>query len=206
MLTKRALIGITLLVCAVLSLPAAAQEVLTADPLEDPMIQESYEHFIAGDIDASLKSANAALALNPSSAIAYNNICIAYIRLGDYPEAIAACNKALEIAPVYPRAYANLRWAYDEAVKFSPTVEVYLGLSVLNYWDEDMDASIEASRQVIALDPDNALAYNNICAAHASRGEWDPAIEACDKALVLDPDLQRARKNLNWAQSGKDGD
>ena len=205
MLTKRALIGITLLGCAVFSLPASAQEVLT-DPPEDALIQESYEHFIAGDMDASLKSANEALALNPSSAIAYNNICSAHIQLGAYLEAIAACRKALEISPVYRRAYHNLRGAYEGAAKLSPTVDVYLGLSECSYWDEDMDASIEASRQVIALDPDNAVAYNNLCAAHAFRGEWDPAIEACNKALVLDPDLERARNNLNWAQSGKDGD
>jgi tetratricopeptide (TPR) repeat protein len=80
---------------------------LTADTLEAPFIQRSFEEFSAGNFELSLQAANDALAANPDSAIAYNNICCAQIRLGAYDEAIEACNRALVLVPDYRLAYAN---------------------------------------------------------------------------------------------------
>jgi tetratricopeptide (TPR) repeat protein len=201
---ERISMGFVLLLCVAFGLPAVAQDAIQADPVAASQIQASFEHFGAGEYELSLQAANEALKLNPNSAIANNNICCAQIHLGAYDEAIAACSRALEIAPSYRLAYGNLGWAYEEAAKNAPSAEVYLGLSVMRYWSGDLDSSLAASRMVLDLEPDNALAYNNICSAHALREEWDPAIEACEKALTLDPELQRARNNLRWAQSGKE--
>jgi tetratricopeptide (TPR) repeat protein len=182
-----------------------AQEAPVASPETAPLIQRSFEHYTAGDFGLSVEAASEALKLDPASAIAYNNICAAQIRRERYDEAIEACNKALEIAPEYALAWGNLRWAYDEAPQKAPSVDVFLGLSVLRYWEGEIEQSLDASRKVLELDPANALAYNNICAAHALRGEWEPAIAACEKALALDPDFERARNNLEWARSERAG-
>ena len=49
--------------------------------------------------------------MKPDYAPAYNNMCSAYNKLGEWDLAIEACRKALQITPDYPRARANLRWA-----------------------------------------------------------------------------------------------
>lgn len=55
-----------------------------------------------------------ALALEPSSAQAYNNICSAYNMLKEWDKAIANCQKALELAPEFALARNNLNWALTE--------------------------------------------------------------------------------------------
>ncbi len=177
----------------------------TADTTAASHIQNSLEHFVAGDYELSRRAANEALKLDPESAVAYNNICCAHIELGAHDQAILACNKALEIAPGFQRAWANLEWAYEEALKQTPTVSAYVNLSVARYWLGKLDKSMEASGKVLQLDPNNALAYNNICSVHAKREEWDRAIEACENSLAINPEYQRAKNNLKWAQSGKQG-
>jgi len=50
------------------------------------------------------------------------------------------------------------------------------------------------------LDPENALAFNNICSAYNKMGQFKQGIEACEKALEISPDYDRAQNNLNWAK------
>jgi tetratricopeptide (TPR) repeat protein len=67
------------------------------------------------------------------------------------------------------------------------------------------DQSIAANARAIALQPDLAEAYNNICAANIKLGRWEAAIASCQRALALKPDLERARKNLMSALQMKAG-
>jgi Flp pilus assembly protein TadD len=41
--------------------------------------------------------------------------------------------------------------------------------------------------QAIQLDPKNAMAYANRCAAHINKGETDLALSDCNQAVQLDP-------------------
>jgi len=185
--------------------PAVAQGTPVVAPETAPLIQASFEQYTAGDFERSLQTASEAARLDPTSAVAYNNICCAQIRLRRYGEAIAACTEALRIEPGYSLAYGNLVWAYGEAADHEPTVETLLGLGALRYWRGDLDGCVAASRRALEIDPASAGAYNNICSVHARREEWDAAIASCEKALTLDPDFTRARNNLNWARAGKAG-
>jgi tetratricopeptide (TPR) repeat protein len=63
--------------------------------------------------------------------------------------------------------------------------------------------SLEAAQGALALQPDPAVAYNNICAAYNQLKQWDKAIEACEKALAIRPNFELARNNLRAAQLGK---
>jgi len=58
-----------------------------------------------------IEAAEKALALNPKSANAYNNICSAYNAMNKWDEAIVACEKALTLEPDMVLAKNNLNWA-----------------------------------------------------------------------------------------------
>jgi tetratricopeptide (TPR) repeat protein len=85
-------------------------------------------------------------------------------------------------------------------------VSNYINLSLSLYNSAKYRESIEMAEKALELEPDNANAYNNICASYCSLKEWDEAINACSKALQIDPDFQRAKNNLQWARSGKSGE
>ena len=71
-------------------------------------INRSLSLYLAGEFRESLLAAEKALANNPTSAIAYNNICAAHLQLREFDDAIAACGAALVIDPDFARAKGNL--------------------------------------------------------------------------------------------------
>jgi tetratricopeptide (TPR) repeat protein len=53
----------------------------------------------------------------------------------------------------------------------------------------------------LQLNPEYALAFNNMCSAHNQLQEWKLAVEACENAIRIDPNFERAENNLTWARS-----
>jgi len=60
--------------------------------------------------------------------------------------------------------------------------------------------AIPLLESVVASDPRNAVAWNNLCAANTMLMSYNIAIQDCTKALAIQPDFQLARNNLAWAQ------
>ena len=82
-----------------------------------------------------------------------------------------------------------------------PTSANYVNLS-LEYYKEGLYLeSIWANQEAIRLQPNNVLAYNNICAAYNAMKDWPDAIKAARNALAIDSTFQLAKNNLNWAMS-----
>lgn len=54
--------------------------------------------------------------------------------------------------------------------------------------------------EVVASDPRNAVAWNNLCAANTMLMSYSIAIQDCAKALAIQPDFQLAHNNLAWTQ------
>ncbi len=52
--------------------------------------------------------------------------------------------------------------------------------------DGRVDDAITHLQSKISSSPNNAEAYNLLCRAHFSMGDWDPGIAACEKAVALD--------------------
>ncbi len=80
-------------------------------------------------------------------------------------------------------------------------VQEHINRSLAAYSAGRYEDAIAAARQALALAPDSADAWNNVCAAYSSLQRWDKGIEACAIALQLRPDYQLARNNLAWATS-----
>jgi tetratricopeptide (TPR) repeat protein len=165
-------------------------------------LTKSVDYYHAGDFEKSLLAAQNALDLvDRNAALAYNNICSAQMRLGAYELAETACNKALMLDPGFERAWNNLAWVYERVSEETPTAGAFLDLSLARYWQGELDQSVSAAQRALELDPNNAIAHNNICAAFAKGGKLDQAIQECEIALMIDPDYERAKHNLEWAHT-----
>lgn len=93
----------------------------------------------------------------------------------------------------------------EQAIKtaeLTPTPENYLNLSLQLYRSDDFKGCIKACEVALALRPDYADAWNNICSAYNAMGRWKEGVAACEKAIALQPDYPLAKNNLNWAKSG----
>ena len=81
---------------------------------ETEYVNLSLQHYQDGEWEKCIEASIGALNFNPSSAVAYNNICSAYVQLKDFDRAILACNKALALRPDFPRARGNLNAAIKQ--------------------------------------------------------------------------------------------
>ncbi|MCC7302161.1 MAG: tetratricopeptide repeat protein [Bacteroidia bacterium] len=91
-----------------------------ASPGIDTYLALSYEFYMAGKYEQSIRAAEEALKFDADSDRAWNNICSGYNALKDWGKAIAAGKKALELNPDNPYARNNLALALaakDSTVK-----------------------------------------------------------------------------------------
>ena len=72
------------------------------------LTSESLALYRAGNFADSLSAAERSLQFEPTSAIAYNNICAGYLALDKRRPAIEACQSALRLAPDFELARNNL--------------------------------------------------------------------------------------------------
>ena len=82
-----------------------------------------------------------------------------------------------------------------------PSPANYVNLSLQYYNEGCYLECIWANQEAIRLQPNNALAYNNICASYNAMKDWPDAIKAAKNALAIDSTFQMAKNNLNWAVS-----
>ncbi|GAB3412607.1 hypothetical protein [Niabella aquatica] len=149
--------------------------------------------------------AEKALALNEKNMMALNAAMAAYQGLALWDDLKKTAAHTLDISPGDSSAIAFLKAAdkKEQAVSVSPiglkTAEDYLNLSLVMYNAGLYEDCIAACKNALALQPDYADAYNNICAAYNMLKEWDKAKEACTKALELNPQQPNAAANLQWA-------
>ncbi len=119
------------------------------------------------------------------------------------PEAIPAT----EVKTTETSAVGNIQSAVEAAkgaTEKAPSYQTFLNLGLVYYQAGDFEKSVAATQKAIDLDPNQAVAYNNIAAAYGAMEKWDVEIAACEKALQLDPNFQLAKNNLAWAKSQKE--
>lgn len=80
--------------------------------------------------------------------------------------------------------------------KDKPTVDHYLELSVLYYQTQRYAECIDAAREALKINPNQAEAWANIAAAYHTLGNLDETIAALREEVRLNPDLRSAKSNL----------
>jgi tetratricopeptide (TPR) repeat protein len=71
----------------------------------------SFQFYQAGMYERSIAASKQALRMNATMPSYFNNLCAAYNGLGDYQDAVIACQNALRIDPAYQLARNNFEFA-----------------------------------------------------------------------------------------------
>lgn len=96
-----------------------------------------------------------------------------------------------------PKTVQQDQKAEKSAVSATENELIEKGLEL--YRQKEYQKSIEFMLKAIEINPNNASAYNNLCAAYNEIKEFEKAIAACNKAISINPDFGLAKNNLNWA-------
>ena len=176
------------------------------------LINASLAAYRAGHFQQSIDAAKQALALDPHSAEAWNNVGAGYGALARWDLALAAEQQALALNPALALAQNNLRWCLLQkntgTSASSPqttqaAVAEAINLSLALNQQGRYTESIAAAQKALTLDPTSAEAWNNIAANQEAMHRWEEAILAAQKALALRPDFQLAKNNLAWSERQK---
>ncbi|HTA27603.1 MAG TPA: hypothetical protein VK809_07440 [Bacteroidia bacterium] len=87
--------------------------------------------------------------------------------------------------------------------KPNPSESEYTTLSLLYFNKGEYEKSIDVCQKILLINPNSALAWNNMCAAYNGLKQWDNAIKAGNKALQIKPDFTLAKNNVNFALAQK---
>jgi Flp pilus assembly protein TadD len=143
-----------------------------------------------------------ALRLAPSSPDSYTYYARYLLSHSRAEEARAFLHSALELSPTDLTARDLLKRAESQTPNEPAiqTPESYLALSLQRYREERYVETIDACKSALALKPNYAEAWNNICAAYNKLGRFEEAAAACEQALRCKPDFELARNNLQYAR------
>jgi tetratricopeptide (TPR) repeat protein len=125
------------------------------------------------------------------------------LETGDLTAAIPQLQEAVRLNPARTAPHELLAQALTQAQNPRQQADNLINLSLARYQQRDFPGTIAAAHQALQLDPNSALAWNNIAAAEASLAHWDAAIAAANRSLQLQPNFQLARNNLAWALGEK---
>ena len=131
---------------------------------------------------------------------------------GDSKEAQACFLQALELAPDFVEAHANLglvldgcgdfagaEACYRNALRLAPErSQVHLNLGTLLAAQDRLDEAQAAYAEAIRCDPNSSAAWSNLGVLYIGRKQELDAEVCLKKALELDPENARARFNLSY--------
>ena len=148
----------------------------------------------------------------PNSAVSAFNTGVRLLKETppNYPEALAAFNKAADIHPTYRVARLNSAICLEKTGQYRQAAEVYQAL-VSDYVEDSnvfmaygnalllsnqTGAAIEQFEKVVTLDDTNLEAKNNLAAAYLRKGEAERSREFVKEVLAVQPDNVPALINL----------
>lgn len=172
-------------------------------------LQRSFQQYQAGRFQEAIVSANAAIAANPASADAYNNLAVSYLGLRQFDGAIQAAQDAIRLKPDYQLAKNNLAWIQREKAKAtsapvqatpSSPASTLLSQSLQHSRAGRFRECIDTATQSAKLNPSSSPAFNNIGFCAGNLQLWDEGIRNLQEAIRLEPNSQLAKNNLAWIQ------
>ena len=163
-----------------------------------------------------------ALAIRPTSSAAYTNLGHSLHAQRKFPEAIAACEKAIELEGNNVLAYTGLAAVFISQRKFNEAIVASrkaieiapnfawshgnLGAALHGLWIQEsgkdqgnIDEAVAEFRKTIKLDPTFAPAYRNLGLVLSQQKKWDEAIDTLHMAIDLDPNNPVGKRNLGIA-------
>lgn len=193
---------------------AALERAVSDDPSYANLINLSMGYINVGNPGAAIEPLQKALEIKPQSAVAYNNLGVAYTMLKNFPLAIDACNKAVAYDTAFKLAKNNQAWALEEQKKvFTEIIRLeqlpvtdrnssfYAEMGLNYYYLGNYEKSISIYEEGLAKDINNTVLLNNIGAAMVMTKRYDEAIAQFEKVLKINAADQLAKNNIAWAKS-----
>lgn len=138
---------------------------------------------------------------SPNFIDARHRLMTAYAMLEDFTNLKIMAEQTLAMVPNDPIALKYINSAKGEIEIKDETYYINKGLALYN--SGNYEEAIKTWQEVLKLNPNNAIAYNNIGSAYNLMKKWDEAIPYFNKALALNPDFQLAKNNLEVAINEK---
>lgn len=159
-----------------------------------------------------------AITIYPSFAVAYNNLAVAYARLGEQIEEREALEKAISINDHLPGAYVNLarmniaandfaqaEVLLDKASTLDPTDAMTLVLlAYAEFMDQQLDEAIATCRRVHSMPQAHAFAHRVAARAFEEKDQTAAALAELQLFLTeeqVGPRAEAARKELAGLRS-----
>lgn len=133
-------------------------------------------------LQEALEQFDAAIAVDPGYADAYNNRGVTLQELGRLEEAIASFEKAIGLRPDYAEAHSNQGLAMQELGR--------------------LDDAIAGHRKAVAINPNYAAAHSNLGNALLLKGQAGAAFEHHRKAVALAPQVDSFWTSLAMSLPG----
>jgi protein O-mannosyl-transferase len=168
-----------------------------------------------GRLEEAKEAIHRAIEINPSSALAYNNLASLLSRLGKNDEALNFYRKALELKPE-TRLLAEIQFnlgnlfteqgkrdeaiaSFRQTLSWNPEhVQAKVNLGALLYLSGNFDEAISLYQQAIQQKPD-ASAYYLLGLAMSEHGQIRESVQYFRLALQLNPDHDKAKQRLKLA-------
>jgi superkiller protein 3 len=193
---------------------AAYESAASANPSFDNLINLSNAYINSNLAGKSIDPLLKAIELNPNSAIALNNLGVAFTMIQQYNKGIEFCIKALQADSSFQLAKNNLKWAMSEkenVVSFldkqalvpekERNIQFYINYGLAFIKIGEYDKSIEAFTKIFDYEPKSIVAYNNIGTAYMLSNRVEEGVDAFKKAVAINPEDQLSKNNLAWGMS-----
>jgi folate-binding protein YgfZ len=181
------------------------------------------EAFAADREDEAIELYERAIAVCPTFADAYEGLGVIFGRHGRYEEAIALMQRLLEVDPMSVMAHTNLSLYYNQQGRIEDAereaaeaarAKIRREREAAHLWDVEAGDAESASadrdrragmfRQVLELDPDDALGNFGLGELLVEEGRFEEAVFHLERALATDSHYSAALLALGRAQEGAD--
>ena len=173
-------------------------------------MDQARQLYTSGRFDAAARIVNAVIAARPKDADALNLGAATALALGQFEDAVAFMDRAVNVVPTNAVFLANLaemrRRAGDaegglnaarRAVAAGPNVAIaQANLGIALYQAGDLDGAEAAQKAALEIDPKQPRAINNLGSIARERGDRGAAADLYRRALRLAPSDDEIASNL----------
>jgi Flp pilus assembly protein TadD/mono/diheme cytochrome c family protein len=170
-----------------------------------------------GRVPEGIDALTKAIAIDPKSWKAHNEMGGALLKSGRAPEAVRAFQRATRLRPQDAFTQYNLGRAlgatgaasaalsaFTRALALNPDfAEAHNEIGVVLFAQGRLTDALVHLRKAVTLAPSSAIAHSDLGGALAQAGYRDEAMAVLRRALVLDPANAAAQANLSRLQQGR---
>ena len=121
---------------------------------------------------------------------------VAFVLLSSHVQRDQRLKKPSEVAHQDVGTTASV----EQLAHAQPTSANKINLSQAYINDGRYGQAVELLAALLTTEPNNVVAWNNLCVAHTFLKEYDSALESCNRGIKANASFQLVRNNLKWAQ------